>query len=342
MRNIFFIFFLLGLLLNAGCAGKGPIQPDWVNGNSSDYPPAKYLSGKGQAEYQAVARDRARADLAKVFEVRIQEQSTDSSQSSRQTQGGKSSLNLSSKASRDISTQTDQIISGIEIAETWQDKSSKQFHALAVLNRAKAGNILRDNINRLDDVTANAIRRARQNDNLLRKIALAHTALQAQLERRIYNQQLKIVEYSGRGLSSPYDLATLASDREALLQQVAIRVKVSTDPLGGLDDILKGAVSAAGFSHPRNPKMGYILDAKLSLNESRDKQGWYWQRGTLEITLSQAASQQVQGSKRWNIKESAQNRAMSKKRVRDQIDNILKKELRQTIIGFGSIESPDN
>ncbi|NOZ38420.1 MAG: hypothetical protein GXP11_10255 [Gammaproteobacteria bacterium] len=340
MRNILFPFLIFGLLINAGCASKGPIQPDWVNGNSSKYPPAKYISGKGQAEYQALARDRARADLAKVFEVRIQEQSEDSSQSSRQTQDGKIRLSLSNNASREIRSQTDQIIAGIEIADTWQDKISKQFHVLAVLDRIKAGNILRDNINRLDDITANAIRRARQNDNLLRKIALAHTALQAQLKRQIYNQQLKIVEYSGRGLNSPYDLATLTSDRETLLQRLTIRTKISADPLGGLAGIVKGAVSAAGFSNLSDAKAEYILDAKLKLNETRGTQGWYWQRGTLEISLRQAAGQQVQGSKRWNIKASAQDRATSKKRARDQIDNILKQELGQTIIGFGSIESP--
>ncbi|VAX12872.1 hypothetical protein MNBD_GAMMA24-1361 [hydrothermal vent metagenome] len=340
MRNLLFPFLILSFLINAGCASKGPVQPDWVNGNSSKYPPAKYISGKGQAKYQALARDRARADLAKVFEVRIQEQSKDSSQSSRQTQDGKTRLSLSSNASRDIRSQTDQIISGIEIADTWQDKTSKQFYVLAVLNRTKAGNILRDNINRLDDITANAIRRARQINNLLRKIALAHRALQAQLERQIYQQQLKIVEYSGRGLKSPYDLATLASDRETLLQRLTIRTKISADPLGGLAGIVKGAVSAAGFTNLADAKAQYILDAKLRLNESQGTQGWYWQRGTLEISLRQAASQQVQGSKRWNIKVSAQDQAMTKKRARDQIDKILKQELRQTIISFGSTESP--
>ncbi len=340
MFKILFPFFLLSLLINAGCASKSLIQPDWVNGNSSKYPPAKYLRGKGEAGYQALARDRARADLAKIFEVSIQEQSKDSSQSSRQTQGAKTRLKFSSSVSRNISIHTDQIISGIEIAGTWQDKTSKQFHVLAVLDRMKAGNILRGNINRLDDVTANAIRRARQNNSLLRKIALAHTALQAQLERRVYNNQLKIVDYSGRGLSSPYTLATLASDRETLLQRMRIRTKISADPLGGLDEILKGAVSAAGFGHAGNARTGYVLDAKLTLTETRDAQGWYWQRGTLEISLSQTASGQVQGSKRWNIKASSQDRAMSKKRVRDRIDKILKKELRRTIIRFGSTASP--
>lgn len=339
MRNIIISFFLLSLFIISGCAGTGSSQPDWIYGNSSKYPPSKYLSGKGQDKHQAVARDRARADLAKVFEVRIQEQSEDSSRANRQTENGKTSLKLEASASRNISTRTDQIVSGIEIAETWQDKASKQFHVLAVLDRMKTGNILRSNINQLDDVTGEAIRRARQSDNLLRKIGLAHTALQAQLEREVYDKQLKIVDYSGRGLSSPYNLATLASDRDVLLKRLTIRTRISADPLGGLDDILKAAVSAAGFTPVSDGKAGYILDAKLVLNETSDAQGWYWQRGTLEINLIQAGNQQAQGGKRWNIKESSQDRAMSIKRVRDRIDKILKNELRQTIISFGSTES---
>ncbi len=339
MRNIFIPFFLLGILLNTGCAGSGSSQPDWINGNSSKYPPTKYLTGKGEANYQAVARDRARADLAKIFEVRIQEQSEDSVRSNNQTAEGKTNLRLEASASRDISTQTNQIISGIQIAETWQDKASKQFHVLAVLERMKAAASLRENIDKLDEATSLAIRRARQSDNLLQKISLAHTALQAQLERETYNKQLKIVDYSGRGLRSPYTLATLARDRDALLQRVKIYTKVSSDPLGNLDDALKAAISTAGFTHVNETgKDAYTLKAKLTLNENKDAQGWYWQRGALEINLTQTSSQQVLGSKRWSIKESAQDRAISRKRVRDRIDKILKTELRQTLISFGKPE----
>lgn len=336
MRNITITSMLISLMLMTGCAGTGSSQPDWINGNSTKYLPTKYLSGKGEDSHQAVARDRARADLAKVFEVRIQEQSQDSVSSSSQTESGKTKLKLEASASRDISTRTDQIISGIEIAEIWQDKKTKQFHVLAVLERMKASNNLRDRISQLDDVTGQAIRRARQSNNLLPKIGLAHKALQAQLEREVYNQQLKIADYSGRGLNSPYTLATLASDRDALLQRMTVRSKVSADPLGGLDEMLNASLSAAGFTPLKDGKVGYILDAKLDLKETKDAQGWYWQRGTLEINLSHKSSQQAQGSKRWNIKESSQDSAIAKKRVADKIDKILKTELRQTLISFGS------
>ncbi|VAX10019.1 hypothetical protein MNBD_GAMMA25-230 [hydrothermal vent metagenome] len=336
MHNKLTSLLLFSLFFAAGCAGTGSSQPDWVNGNSSLYLPSKYLSGKGQDGHQAVARDRARADLTKIFEVRIQEQSEDQVRSNSKTEAGKTRLQLESSTSRNISTHSDQIISGIQIAETWEDKANKQFHVLAVLERMKASANLRDSINQLDEVTALAIRRARQNNNLLPKIGLAHRALQAQLEREVYAKQLKIVDYSGRGLDSPYNLATLANDRDALLQRMSIYSKVDTDPLGGLDTMLKAAISAAGFTHVTDTKKAYILEAKLILNERKDAQGWYWQRGTLEISLIHASSQQVQGSQRWDIKESSQDQTIAKKRVNDTIDKILKSQLRSTIISFGT------
>lgn len=338
MHNFLISFLLLSLLLNTGCASKGSSQPDWVNGNSEKYPATKYLSGKGEDSHQAVARDRARADLAKVFEVRIQEQSADNISSSSQTENGKTNMKLEASTSRDISTRTDQIISGIEIAETWKDETSKQFHVLAVLERMKASKNLREAISQLDDVTAHAIKRAQQSNNLLQKIGLAQAALQAQLEREIYNKQLKVADYSGLGRNSSYNLASLASDRDSLLQRMSIYSKVSADPIGGLDDILKAGLSNAGFSHVNSDNADYILSAKLLLNETKDAQGWYWQRGTLEINLDQAANKQAQGSQRWNIKESAQDPAVAKKRVRDKMNKILKTELRSTLIGFGSTE----
>jgi hypothetical protein len=42
----------------------------------------------------------------------------------------------------------------------------------------------------------------------------------------------------------------------------------------------------------------------------------------------------VRGSRRWDIKASAQDHAVSRQRALDQAAVILKKELRETLIGF--------
>lgn len=329
-------FFVALLLVLSACAGTGAQQPDWINGNSSDYPAAKYLIGEGQAEYQATARDRARADLAKVFEVSISEQSKDTVSYTSGNTGDARSAQLESSTSRNISTRTSQIISGIQIADTWRDSGTRQFHALAVLDRMKASNSLRQDISRLDDMTARAIRDTQQNPDLLSKIGQYSRAVQSQLERQAYQKHLKVVDYTGMGISSSYSIATLTSDRDALLKRVRVQTSVETDPLGGLETMLKNAASSAGFTHETAGKPDYLLTARLMLNESKDAQGWYWQRGTLEVDLARLPGKQARGSKRWNIKTSAQDKATAKARARNKIASILKQKLRRAIIGFGA------
>jgi hypothetical protein len=62
--------------------------------------------------------------------------------------------------------------------------------------------------------------------------------------------------------------------------------------------------------------------------------GWYWQRGVLEVRLLEGATSRVRGAQRWPIKTSALARDGAVKRALDRADAILKKDLRSTIIVF--------
>ena len=64
------------LLAEGGCATRSTM-PDWINGASHKYPSEQYLIGRGQAATEEEARDRARADLAKIFEVSVAVESED-------------------------------------------------------------------------------------------------------------------------------------------------------------------------------------------------------------------------------------------------------------------------
>ena len=63
----------IGLLFLAACA---PPLPDWAGGVSEDYPAELYLLGVGAGPDRTMAEDRARAAIAKVFEVRIVSEDT--------------------------------------------------------------------------------------------------------------------------------------------------------------------------------------------------------------------------------------------------------------------------
>ncbi|WP_455218165.1 hypothetical protein, partial [Kaarinaea lacus] len=79
----------------------------------------------------------------------------------------------------------------------------------------------------------------------------------------------------------------------------------------------------------------YILLTDLTSEPFTDAQNWTWYRGALQINLIDAHNRESKGTQRWEIKVSAQKQETAQQRVRDQVDTILERELRDTIIQFG-------
>ena len=71
-----------------GCASVPTVAPDWVTGKSAKYPDNRFLVGRGQADSTEDARNRARADLAKVLQVAVSAETKDVTQFASTTEGG--------------------------------------------------------------------------------------------------------------------------------------------------------------------------------------------------------------------------------------------------------------
>jgi hypothetical protein len=101
-----------------------------------------------------------------------------------------------------------------------------------------------------------------------------------------------------------------------------------------LDGIVRGALAAAGFLAETGDQPEYLLDARMKLEDLGRQDGWYWQRGVVEIALVESASGRVRGTKSWNVKAAGQERATAHARVLQEADAALKKDLRRTLTGF--------
>ena len=331
-RQLFLLWFIA---LFTACTSSGPKQPDWINAASKNYPANAYLLGRGQSDNRALAQDRARADLSKIFQLRVTEESEDVVKFENQSLADESSATTSASASRHITTETDQIVEGIRIAELWQDPANNQFHALAVLDRNQASNDLRQAIQNQDAATEHEIAFARQQGNLFRQLAHASQAVEIQASRYENQRVLKVIDPTGIGVPPIYNLASLRADRDSLLQRVHIELRLLNDPIGGVEAILQGALAQAGFQHISGNNADYRLEADLQLDGFPDDKGWFWYRGSLQINLLSQDKNQSQGSHRWDIKVAAQNAGTAAQRVRNTIDKTLNAELRDVIIGFG-------
>jgi len=332
MKSSVFAAFALMISLLSGCASE-PATPEWITGNSVRYNSTQYLIGRGQAVTEEEAKDRARADVAKIFQVAVVVSSDDMQRSKTDVTG---TAQYEAQASRSISTRTDQIVRGIRIAELWQDPVTKSFHVLAVLPRLQTAASLRQQISQIDDATGNHIEQSRNSSDLFLKIASASLALASEQERESLQKSLQIVDPTGRAAESKWNSAKLQSDLDELLKRVRIASQVTADSLPGLSEVVAGALANAGFMIETGQHPDFVLRAGMVLDDLGLQSGWYWQRGVLEVSLSEAATGRVRGTKRWAVKSSAPDRDSAVKRALSQADNLLKKELRPAIIDMVS------
>lgn len=323
--------------VTGGCAST-PAEPDWVSGNAGTYPDNRYLIGRGQAPDQDQARDRARADLAKVFQVAISEETRDMTEFTRARSKDAQTQDYTLSVTRAIRTRTDQVVEGVEIAEQWQAPDAGEHHALAVLNRARQGARLRAQLNELDGATRAHIETARNSTDLIARIGAADRAVDAQLERRAVQRVLQVVDVTGVGVAPPWNLGKLLDDRDALLKRLRIAPQAAAGSPADLEQLLSGGLAAAGFLHAPGEQASYVLDGEFQPTTFKDAEGWHWVRGTLAVSLREQDGGAVRGTQRWNIKVSARDTATAQQRARDRIATVLRTELRDAIIGFGQPE----
>ncbi|HET7588476.1 MAG TPA: LPP20 family lipoprotein [Gammaproteobacteria bacterium] len=323
---------LLAMLIGACSHAPRPdAQPAWVNGPSAKFPASRYLTGRGEADTRAVARDRARADLAKTFSVKISEHSEDTASYS---QSGAAPAANTLDVNRYISTQTDALLRGVRVVDTWQDPATRVYYALAALSRSQAAAALRERIAQLDAATHAWVAQARGNDELIAKIAAADHAVNAQAERAALQNELRVVDITGRGIAPQWNLGQLQADRAELLARLTITPAVEGKDAAAMRKLLAGALADAGFTVETGAP--YTMTAALDYSPLPPRNGWYWITGTLSVALDGAGDSagRAHGIQRWPLKVSATDPALAKQRLLDQVAQNLHNDIQATVLRF--------
>lgn len=329
-------FIVIATFLLGGCATTKSNQPDWLAGDSAKYPKAQYLYGRGQASNLEDAKKRAQADLSEIFQVSISVNSEDVQNYKKNSKAAGGGEQFSTESSRRINTNTEQIIRGIQVAEIWQDPARKDYHVLAILQRQQAAAGLRQQMDQLEDAVQASVNQSKSSPDLFVKLASVSKAIDTQIELEGLQKTLQVVSSSGRGMDTKYNSGRLKVELDDLLKLVRVTPKVLEGSTAGLEEVLSGALSKAGFMIDTGESPVFQLKASLKLSDLGLIEGWYWQRGNLEISMSETATGRVRGTQRWPIKSSARDKATALKRALDEADTVLKQELRTTIIGMAT------
>lgn len=303
----------LFILLLSGCA-QSTRQPDWVDKPFTDYPADQYLSAVGEAQTRDTAAARARANLSRVFQVAITDSSQDFSAAMVTTSSGQQQVDNQQRAVRFVNSEAKQVLEGTEIIEYWQSPEGKVF-SLAVLEKAPASRRFREAVRsadrKVDDLLHYASVKASNPVVALRALEQARLS---QVERNNANRNLAVT--AGKGISG----ANTSESIESVIRHAlaALTFAVNADD-GVIQTELESAVAGLGIQ--QQAQSAYVLSSKRDTQPLQQKQGWWWLRGSLELSLMHDG--ETIARQRWSIKQSALDKGLVQQRFRDAVNQKM-------------------
>lgn len=253
---------VLAVLLTA-CAGT-PKAPDWVEGTKAAlYPDDQFLIGVGQSDARPVAEERAYAAVSRIFKAEVTSQAKD--WESYLTLEKKGSMQAERRLTLDSVTKvsTDKVLENVKIAETWHDRKTGLYSALAAMNRAAAQAAFRNKVVELDEAIARDVKEARGATDKFLKVRGLRRAIRTLIARDSYNSDLRVVT-GGRGVAADYSVPGLTGELEKLLtESLVVAVEVKGDQAEAVRQAVMEGLAREGLPVTARTASGDAVTADL-------------------------------------------------------------------------------
>ena len=271
--------------------------------------------------------------MEKMFQVKNRDVSNTITDTQTKKKAGIETVQQNVRISHTVKLKTDRMVRDARIADQWQNIVDLTYHALAVLDRAHAGNNIRNEMHRLDAETVFILAQQAGRADILLKIADAYKANTLQQDRLALQQTLKIIDASGQGVPARWRLADLDEQFQRALRSLPLQAVIKVDDVGGLKAMLQAAVAKAGFEAG---DAGFQLAASLATEEPKTAGDWHWLRATLKLELIALDGETVLGYQTWPLKVSANDASQLLARMRMAVDKKLQQSLLSSMLAFAS------
>jgi len=277
--------------------------PDWVNGSSMEFPREQYVTGVGLGDDRTTAEERARAQVAQVFSALVTVDTTLSESESNATDNSASKTSFMQNIKQNIQTTSSKILEGVEIADNWQDPATKQYYALAVLERAPAIKAMNG---RIADINTEAAVWKKDFDAAQEKFARVKAAVKMLALIKMKDDlksQLRVLDPSGANIVDTQDL----SMKPELLKAVSaldIAVNVTGEKASDVETGIVTALTAlnmeakivSGQEPSEYASSDIVVDAAVTVEQPKNTlkdDRWQWSRATVTVSMKDGKSGKV-------------------------------------------------
>ena len=342
-------------------ATGGSRPPDWVNGESSQYPRERYLTGVGYGDSRKAAEDEAYAAISKIFQAHIQSKTREWEeylQSSGKSEGPTGETQVSRKIFIDQLTQvsTHKVLENVSIAEIWMDSRAHRTYAMAVMDRAHSAAVIQGRIEELDHQartlfdSATKIDQPDGSSQAGSKLQVArdlHAAFKALLLREGLNTDLKIIRPDGRGVDSQLSPTQVGKAlRQVLSQEFHVTLELSGPHsekirpaiLQGLTReglrVIDRSSALGGSIGPEENKAADVLVKGEMVLEPLQLQGRPFYRWQVQFTLIDPSNDRVLGNLAKNGREGHLNPSEAEARAVRAAQRVVQEEVGPALAGI--------
>jgi hypothetical protein len=241
----------------AGCSWfGGPAKPTWIDGVSSEYPPAQYLTGVGQGDNRAVSEDQAYAAVARIFKAEVSAQSKDWESYLTVEQRGSSRDERRLTLDNLTQVSTDKVLENVKIVDRWYDVRKGLHYALAGMHRAQAETAFMERMADLDRSVQSDVDEAHRTTDKLAKVRALRRATRNLILRETYNADLRVIRASGQGTAPPNQVQELTRELdEYLSSNLVLAVAVTGDQVEPVQRALTEGLIKEGLHVTSMPGM---------------------------------------------------------------------------------------
>ena len=294
---------LMGFLMTVsyGCGWSRSNPPPWIQGGSPEYPVERYLTGVGQGESKTVAGERAYGAVAKIFKAEITAQSQDWESYLVMEKRGQTNTERHLTLDQITKVSTDKVIENVKILDTWVDSKTRQYYALAGMDRAQAGAALVERMNELDQAVETELAEAHQTQDKLAKVRNLRRAVKNLVLREAYNADLRVIRTSGQGNPPPHRVADLTSELEQFMAaHLLVAVEVSGDQAevtrrAVMEGLLREGVVLSQNGESTSPELlvkGAVQLWDVSIPDPRFR----YARWCSDFVITEVATQRIVGA----------------------------------------------
>jgi len=311
-------------------------RPRWTENPSSVYSTARYVTGVGVGVNRDMATKNALADLSSFFGQSIQSDQRSSYQYNDAIRSGAFNdfMETSTIRSNVITEVALDELFGAEIKEVWQESATREYFALAVLDKTIAAQIYSDKIVANKSIIDNLLNIAPSDRNTLAEYSRYQLASVIADINVKYSNLLQTINYNSPIPVTSGDYYRI--ELQNLAKRISIGVRVRGDKANRISNALTKTITDLGFRSD-GPSSRHLLDVNIIMEPvvyPNQRDNFKYVRYDFDLNLRDTVLNSVLTTWSFGDREGHTSVSEAENRVIRTIDDKINKEFKNYFLNF--------